>query len=473
MTRIRDGIARRDALKALAAVSVAASLPRALMAQDRVQLAWWDVFQPLIPLHTEMWKEYAAAHPVDVVYTGMNPADMAQAVQLAVRSNEAPDVMNVNGDAATLASLQAAGWFQPLADNFTFDTPAQKAARAPGFTEFDGKLYSFPIFSPRQSSTSLWYFADRMEAAGFDPDVGAGKWEDVRKAAASMTRDGKYGLLLPLQFTQRMSDHLTDLAQAAGAAGAVDWKTGEYAYASDPFVEALEFLVSFQKDGTLHPASSSLDARQGRARWAAGEAGMFVDGPWNSGVLKNSFAQVIDGIGVGRTPYPGEAASSFTRRGPVMGTFFISSQSKHPQQASDVLQLMTTDDYYVALAERMDQPPLDLSAVQRGKVHPTYAKVIASFAEYVRLAPDPLLRNGAVSKVYAGMKPVLPGLGEIIQGAFSGAFDDPKPVLKQFADQMSAERERAIAAAKADGAEVSLDDWVFADWVPDTDYVAK
>ena len=49
------------------------------------------------------------------------------------------------------------------------------------------------------------------------------------------------------------------------------------------------------------------------------------------------------------------------------------------------------------------------------------------------------------------MRPVTPGLGEIIQGAFSGAFDDPKPVLQQFADQMSAERERAIAAAKADG----------------------
>ena len=439
-----------------------------------MQLAWWDVFQPLIPLHTAMWKDYAATHPIDVVYTGMNPADMAQAVQLAFRSKEAPDVMNIpNGDPATLASLQAAGWFQPLAESFSFDSPAQKAARAAGFTEFDGKLYSFPIFSPRQSTSSLWYFADRMEAAGFDPAVGAGKWDDVRKAAAAMTKDGKYGILLPLQFTQRMSDHLTDMAQAAGAAGPVDWKTGAYAYASDPYVEALEFLVSFQKDGTLHPASSSLDARQGRARWAAGEAGMFVDGPWNSGVLKNNFASVIDGIGVSRTPYPGEAATSFTGRGPVIGTFFISSQSAHPQQATDVMQLMTSDDYYVALAERMDQPPLDLSAVARGNVHPTYAKVIASFADYVRLAPDPLVRNAAVSKVYAEMRPVTPGLGEIIQGAFSGAFDDPRPVLKQFADQMSAERDRAIGVAKAAGAEVSPDDWVFADWAPDTDYAPK
>ena len=190
-------------------------------------------------------------------------------------------------------------------------------------------------------------------------------------------------------------------------------------------------------------------------------------------MLKNNFAEVIDGIGVGRTPYPGEAAASFTGRGPAIGTFYITSQSAHPQEASEVMQLMTTDDYYVALAERMDQPPLDLTAVARGDVHPTYAKVIASFADYVRLAPDPLIRNAAVGKVYAEMRPVTPGLGEIIQGAFSGAFDDAKPVLQQFADQMSAERDRAIGVATAAGAEVSQDDWVFADWTPDADYAAK
>ena len=138
-----------------------------------------------------------------------------------------------------------------------------------------GKLYSFPIFSFRQNSTSLWFFKEGAEAAGVDPEAGPATWDEARKAAKAATKDGKYGLMLPLQFGDRMKAHLIDLAQMAGAAGEVDWKTGEYAHASQPFLDALEFLMSFQKDGSLNPGSSSVDARQGRARWVAGESLMF------------------------------------------------------------------------------------------------------------------------------------------------------------------------------------------------------
>jgi multiple sugar transport system substrate-binding protein len=269
-----------------------------------------------------------------------------------------------------------------------------------------------------------------------------------------------------------MADHLTDLAQAAGSPGPVDWRTGKYAYDSDGYVKAIEWLLSFQKDGSLHPASSSLDARQGRTRWVAGEAAMFLDGPWNSGVLRNSFADKIDKIGAQRVPYPDKPETSFTGRRPTMGTFFISSQCENPQAATDVLQLMTTDEYYVALAEQMDQPPLNLGVVDTAKVHPIYRKVVKSFADYVRLAPEPLVRNPDVSKVYAQMRPVTPGLGEIIQGAFAGSFTDVRPLLKKLSDQMAAERDRAIGLAKDAGARVSVDDWVFANWKPETDFVA-
>jgi multiple sugar transport system substrate-binding protein len=90
----------------------------------------------------------------------------------------------------------------------------------------------------------------------------------------------------------------------------------------------------------------------------------------------------------------------------------------------------------------------------------------------VRIAPDPLVRNTAVGQVYAEMRDVTPGLGEILQGAFSGAFSDPKPILQQNADQMNRERDRAIEAAKGKGAEVSRDDWVFEAWQPGEDFTA-
>ncbi|MBI4045820.1 MAG: extracellular solute-binding protein [Devosia nanyangense] len=470
-----SGVSRRALLQGMAALGAAAGLgPMRAFAQDVTTIKWWDIFQPLIPLHQKIWDEFAASHPAKVEYTPGNPSDMMQSLQLAFRSNQLPDVFNVpNGNVATVNSLQAAGWFQPLADSFTFDKPFQKEALAEGFTSFGGKPYTFPIFAIRQNSTSLWFFKAGLEAAGMDPEAGPATWDDARKAALAGTKDGKYGLILPLQFGDRMKAHFTDLAQIAGAAGEIDWKTGNYAHASQPFLDALEFLMSFQKDGSLHPGSSSVDARQGRARWVAGESLMFFDGPWNSGVLNGSFKDQIDLIGVtAQVPYPGDKATAFTYRPPNGGTFYISSQSQHPDVATQILQMLTTDDYYVGLAERMDQPPLDPGAVERANVHPAYKKVVTGYQDYVRIAPDPLARNTAVSAVYSEMRDVTPGLGEIIQGAFSGAFSDPKPILQQYADQMSKERDRAIEVAKSKGAEVSLDDWVFDAWKPGEDFTA-
>src|SRR5690606_5694802 len=105
-------------------------------------------------------------------------------------------------------------------------------------------------------------------------------------------------------------------------------------------------------------------------------------------------------------------------------------------------------------------------------VHPGYKKVVSGYADYVRLAPDPLIHNPAVAQVYAEMKPVTPGLGEIIQGAFAGAFSDPAPVLKQFSDQMTAERQRAIDVVAAKGVAVSVDDWKFDNWTPGEDFTS-
>lgn len=467
-------LSRRSLLRGAAALGAASALPQPAFAQEATTITWWDVFQPLIPLHEKMWAEYAANHPGKVEYTGMNPSDMMQALQLANRSNQMPDVFNVpNSTPDMVNSLASAGWFAPLADSFVFDKPFQREVLAEGFTTFGGKLYSFPIFSFRQTATSLWYFKDSFTATGADPAAGPQTWEEAHAAAKAATKGGKYGLILPLQFVDRMAAHLTDLAQAAGASGAVDWKTGEYAYASQPYLDALNFLLGFQQDGSLHPASSSLDARQGRARWAAGESLMFFDGPWNSGVLNGNFASVIDSIDVVRVPYPAAlAGNSFTYHAPTTGTFFVSAQSDNIELASDVLQQLTTDEYYVGLAERMDQPPLDLTAVEKANVHPGYRKVVSGYAEYVRLSPDPLIRNPAVAQVYAEMKPVTPGLGEIVQGAFAGAFTDPKPVLQQFADQMTAERNRAIEKVAATGAAVSVDDWKFDAWTPGEDFTA-
>ncbi len=454
-------------------------------AQDDVTIRWWDQFLPLEPLHQAIWDAYQAAHPnVSIDYTQYNPQEMGQALQLAFKSGQMPDIHTLAGVGIPSARLVREGWFQPLPQGEELRQLLPPGSFLEGFSVFGGQVYSLPLFSFRQYTSLNWFNRDLMEGAGIDPETGPTTWDQFRQAATAITEKGggqAFGWIQGLGFVDRLAVHVNELAQAAGAAvstGGVagvatfDPKTGEYPFGRDPYVQALEFLASLDRDGALFPGSLSLDARTARARWATGAAGMFLDGPWNIGVVQAEFADFMDRTGVAPVPAPDGGTPPLIHNAPLVGEFWVSSQSKNPAVAGEILRELTTREYYVGLAERMDQPPLDLSVVEEANVHPTYRRAIQLFQEGVRLAPSPLIKNPGMAEVIGEMQPIHPNLGEIAQGVFSGDIDDPRTALQSFADQLSAERERAIGVVRGRGVEVSLDDWVFPTWQPGEDFAA-
>lgn len=475
-------LSRRDFIRRLLALGLSASalgplLAQAARAQGGTTIQWWDIFLPLVPLHEALWNAYMAEHPeVTVQYALQNDPGMGEALQLAFRSGQAPDVHSLSGLGVPASALHREGWFAPLGPADAWRTGVLADALFEGVTVFGGQAYSFPTFSTRWNTTSNWFNRSLLEAAGFDPEVGPQTWAEVHEAARAVTEGGggrAYGLIMFLGYPERVGVQLIDLASVAGAPGEIDPRTGAYLYNTEPYLQALEFLLTFQQEGSLHPSSLSLDSRQGRTRWAAGEAGMFFDGPWTAGVLRSSYPEVMDNVGVAPVPVPEAGAPAYTYAGPPGGTWWVSSQSEHPEVAADLLRLFTSREYHVGLAEQMDQPPLDLSAVEGADVHPTYRKVLGFFGDMVRLAPSPVVKNANTSQVLAEMRDITPGLGEIVQGVFSGAVRDPRQALTDYTEQMTAERERALGVVQARGVEVSLDDWVFDTWQPGEDYTPE
>ena len=59
-----------------------------------------------------------------------------------------------------------------------------------------------------------------------------------------------------------------------------------------------------------------------------------------------------------------------------------------------------------------------------------------------------------------------PNLAQAVQGLFAGQLTDVKATLQAAADARNKALDDAIAKAKAAGAEVSRDDFVFANWQP-------
>ncbi|MGH3658414.1 MAG: hypothetical protein ACRDUA_17305, partial [Micromonosporaceae bacterium] len=237
-------------------------------------------------------------------------------------------------------------------------------------------------------------------------------------------------------------------------------------------LNVLEFLLSLKKDKLLVPGTASMNDKIARARWASGIAGFYLDGPWCAGVVSQDLKQFTDKMGVGPMLVPESGMPVTAYRGPQQGAFYISGQSKQAKAANKLLKYLTEPEYYVGLAENMDQPPLDLTVLDRAKVHPAYKKVVGLFQDAVFLAPAPTRKNPEVSKAEGQAKAVDPEFGALVGGMFSGDVTDVRKALTELSDKHNAEHERAAKAATTAGATVSLDDYVFPDWEPRTDYTA-
>lgn len=459
-----------------AAAPTAAAMPATA---GPVTLRWWDHFSPLQPLHKSIFDAYRKERPnVSVDYTLYNLPQLGQSLQVAFNSKQAPDVHAIASITVPTARLVKDGWFAPLdglvSEDFKRRFPP--GILLEGLHTFGGKLYSFPLFGFRSHSSLLWFNKQLAADGGFDPEAGPRTWDEFRQAAGAITKKGRgqvFGWVQAIQLADRLGTQVMDLAMTAGAPGPTDPKTGEYRYHADQVVQAVEFLRSFQGDGSMFPASTSLDARTARARFSTGIAGFNLDGPWSIGVIRNDFAEFADKIGVAQVPVPDAGKPGYIYRPPNGGDFWVSSQSKTPAVAAQLLERFNTGDYYVALAERMDQPPLDLAAAERANVHPAYKKGLKAFADIVKLAPSPVVKNPAVADVLAEMRDIRPNFGEIVQGFFGGNGTDYRTPLKEYSDKLAAERDAALKTVQGRGVKVSVDDWVFPNWDPAKDYTAE
>lgn len=125
----------------------------ALAAQDKVTVHWWDHFLPIAPLEKKLFAQYHDAHGnVTVDYKVYNPNEMGQALQLAYKSKQMPDVSTLAGIGLPVRKLYEEGWFQALANGADIEKALPAGSLLEGFTVFDGKIYSFPTLPPGRAA---------------------------------------------------------------------------------------------------------------------------------------------------------------------------------------------------------------------------------------------------------------------------------------------------------------------------------
>ncbi|MFX4271091.1 ABC transporter substrate-binding protein [Propionibacteriaceae bacterium Y1685] len=437
-------------------------------------LTWWDHNVNLQKANGAAYDAFTGAGGPKVEYTYVQTAKLGQALQLAKQSKQLPDIHSTAGLDLSVPALIAEGWFHPI----EWDDEVVSAFGTDGLVEglhiFDGKIYTFPIFADKQYTAAVWSNSDLTTKAGIEepPATYDQFCEACRKIQSA--NDDAAGFVFALGHTGRMNEQINVMAQAAGFEGSDGSKfaTGEIAFDDDAYVAVFEFFKSLQTDKLVFSGSSSLDDQTARVRWAAGVAGYYLDGPWCSGTVQTEIPAFLPKVNAGPMLTPDESHPLVAYAGRKGGNYFISSGSTRPDQCSTLLAELAKPAYNVAIADAMAQPPFDLDVVPNSKAVQTWRDLVASFAETVFIGPQASLKNPAVSVVNRHSRPVKPGLGELMQGVFSGDVTDIRKELKKLTDAASANREQAIAKAKEEGAEVDADAWAFSNWKPRTDFTA-
>lgn len=440
----------------------------------------------------ELFAAYQEKHPnITIQYDALPWTEINRIVPLGVQNGDAHDIFAMPQEVPSSQAV-AEGWVAPLDDiipNFE-----EWKARFPigafldGVHVFDEKTYTFPQMSSKRYWTMNFYNTEYVTNAGYDLENERLTWDQYREAARKITEQGQgqyYGVIFGAKSKDRLATFVRNLGRMAGAPGGgslgfddIDWRTGEFQYTSDQYLAAIELLLALQQDGSIFPGSMSLSEAEARARFPQGVAGMLLEGPWNIPQWQTDNPDFA--FGLASQPVPNSGTSiPLTYEETGSNTLFVYADSPYKQIAGDMYSYIGSVEGQVAIMAatggnlRAMIPEAVEIAQETVELDPYAGEALELYDEQMRMGPMVSVRNPAAAQVALERRPLTPDLGELIQGMLAGQVSDPKAAMEDLKSRTNAEMDRAITAAQDKGAEVSRDDFIFANWEPTEEYTAE
>ncbi len=457
---------------------------------DPVTFRWVDSGDQKAVFWNEFFAAYQEQYPnITIQYDALPWNEIAQVVPLGVRNGTAHDVFQIPLSYSAAQVVQE-GWVAALDDiipNFAeWKATFPPGVFVPGVTDFDGKTYNVPFTSNKRYGSHLLYNVDYMQEAGYDPSETPLTWEEFREAARKTTENGAgqyYGFIVGGNQVNRWADIVSNFARMAGASAGdwnsgygVDYRTGQFNFTDDRYVAAIELLLAMKDDGSIFPGSMSMNAPQARAMMPQGAAAMILQGPWNIPIWQAENPDFNFNVSSQPLMEPGLMVPLMVGPGGSNQLYvFADAPEANKQIAGDILHYIGTLEGQRAWAGIVGAAdgPIFPQALEGADLDPIALRALQMFVEQVRVGPSPLVRNPDVVQVTLQLQPVTPNLAETVQGLYTGQVTDISAALQDLNDRSEAELDRAIAAAKAAGANVSREDFVFPNWDPTQDYSAE
>ncbi len=232
-----------------------------------ITLTLWDYFNPPGSGYLGLISSYMKANPnIKIQRTVIPFADLKTKLTQGAASRQLPDVAVIdNPDHSAFAAL---GVLADLTDEV--NTWGQSSQYFPGpwkSTVWKDKNYGVPNNS---NCLALFYNKDMFQKAGITPPT---TWDEMQSAAKKLTRSGVYGFSMSLIKSEEGTFQFLPFLWGAGAdLNAID---------SPAAVNALQFLVTLVKEGSLSSESLNWAQQDAITQFIAQKAAMCVNGPWN------------------------------------------------------------------------------------------------------------------------------------------------------------------------------------------------
>ncbi len=457
---------------------------------QNITFRWIDSGDLKALFYNKYFPAYHKAHSnITVQYDALPWTEINKIVPLGVQNGDAHDCFAVPQN-FTGAQAVAQGWVAPLDDivpNFSqWKSGFPFGSFIEGIHVFDGKTYTFPVTSNKRYGTLTLYSVDYMQRAGYDPAAKLLTWDEFRAAAKKMTAQGKgqyYGLVVAGKgnYLDGFVGNLARMAGASAGTGAnagtdhISYKTGEYTFATDQYLAAIDLLLALKSDGSILPGSLSLNSSDARARMPQGAAGMVLEGPWNIPQWPRENPDFKFEVTSQPVPNSG-AALPLSVEETGANQQWVYARSKYKEIAGDMFAYIGSPEGQTAIVVATEGnlraliPEANEKARQSRNLDPHASRALQLFEQQVRLAPMAVVRNTDVARVFLELKAITPNFNDTLVGLFSGQISDSKKAMQDLKDRADKEMDRAIKAAQAKGAKVTRDDWVFPNWDPTKDY---
>ncbi|GHF53753.1 multiple sugar transport system substrate-binding protein [Amycolatopsis bartoniae] len=294
-------------------------------------------------------------------------------------------------DNPTVQQVAATGALTPVTD-YGISTDGYYDSIVKAGT-YQGKVYGL---APGVNGLALFYNKDLLAAAGVQPPS---TWDELKAAAAKLTKDGKYGLAFSAIPSEEGTWQYLPFFWSNGAdLSKVD---------SPQAVQALQFVTDLVSAGSASKSVLNWNQNDVADQFAAGNAAMMINGSWN---LNKLDADTALHYGIVPIPVPQAGGKPVVALGGEIGTIPVTSGDAQAA-AGKVLNCLLSE-------QNMLQWDKDHSLVPAKQ--DVAAKYVQQYPAMKSFADEVATARSRTAELGDKYQPLSTALGNAIQAALAG-----------------------------------------------------